>query len=411
MIGLIFNELEKNIKKKRIIAVILMLGASLLFLSLVSIKNISDSKPEIALINVQRNIENMKRILDNQNISSSKRREISLNLKSSEERKAYLESQISNDSIDWKDKINNDIQRLEKQKQELGADLDKDKLEDILTQIKINSYNLNRNNEPDNTFDITAIAIILRVMVYLNMLFLPIILIILSADVISGENSPNTLKMMLTKPVSRGGIVSSKFISTILISVIMIILSEIIAFLLIGIFFKFGNLLSPIAVSTRYTYNSLLSLSNDGKGAYEAIIGSTNIIPIWKFLLMAIAHQIFLIVTTVSFLLMISTVTKKSIASLGIGFLAMLPLSLIPMIATAKDSFLSPFLKIIPIDKAFPYLFYSYGNFIDLFSGNLIPRFNTTIATPVFATIILLVWSVASFVISQIVFCKRDVLI
>ncbi len=48
-------------------------------------------------------------------------------------------------------------------------------------------------------------------------IFYILILIILLSDIISGEYTPNTIKMSLTKPISRERIIISKFAVSIII--------------------------------------------------------------------------------------------------------------------------------------------------------------------------------------------------
>ncbi|MCS4479356.1 ABC transporter permease [Clostridium botulinum] len=64
----------------------------------------------------------------------------------------------------------------------------------------------------------------------------------------SGENNPPTIKFLLSKPISRGKILLSKFIASIISIVLSLFICEFLAFLIIGIAFKFGSLLSPIVV-------------------------------------------------------------------------------------------------------------------------------------------------------------------
>ncbi|MBC8922975.1 ABC transporter permease subunit, partial [Escherichia coli] len=68
-------------------------------------------------------------------------------------------------------------------------------------------------------------------------LLFPLFIMVIAADLISAETSAGTMKFLLTRPVKRWRILTSKYISMLLSISAIMVLSAVIAYLISGIVF------------------------------------------------------------------------------------------------------------------------------------------------------------------------------
>ncbi len=76
-----------------------------------------------------------------------------------------------------------------------------------------------------------------------------IFMIILLSDIVSGEYSPNTIKSLITKPISRKKIITSKFIVSMILNCAAMVISMIIFILETGILLGFSDYKFPFSIS------------------------------------------------------------------------------------------------------------------------------------------------------------------
>lgn len=75
-------------------------------------------------------------------------------------------------------------------------------------------------------------------------LFIPLLIVILAADLVSGEFSNKTIKVLLTRAVPRWKILLSKYIALIMMTTVVVLMVGIISTLVSYVFFKSGDLVS-----------------------------------------------------------------------------------------------------------------------------------------------------------------------
>ncbi|BDR67080.1 ABC transporter permease [Clostridium tetani] len=229
----------------------------------------------------------------------------------------------------------------------------------------------------------------------LGYFLLAVAIVLFFSDIVSGECTPPTLKLLLVQPVSRGKILLSKFLTSTIYSLVFIYLIEFIFFIIVGSISSFGNADYPVFMGTIYKLNPLVS---DKSKLLIEVINSTKMIPIWKNTLYLLLHQGLFIVACSAFSLLMSVITKSNIGSLIFGVLSII----ITSILTALFK---------PLAKLSHLFFFTYGPSGDLFSGRL-----ATIATNPNITIgnsiiCLVIWTIACYLISYIIFTKEDILI
>lgn len=306
-----------------------------------------------------------------------------------------IELSKATDSVNWKDTLNNSINQL-KQQRDAASDLTETNSKEYFNkQIITNQYYIDHNIKPEKSGVVSAQSFLQALIALIGSIFIPIIIAILVADIVSGEYTPPTMKVLLTRPITRGKILLSKFLSAVLSSFAVIIIVELISYLIVGLIFGFGNPLNPVAVGTTYT-KAIIS-ANIGQTSLIPVFGSTSIMPAWEFIILTFLFQLVYIFACSSIFFLLSTILKSSSLSMTISIL-------IPVVFTILGQI--PYLQ-----KVWPFLFTSYGSSGTVLSSSLPSRLGVTYATPLFSVIFLIAIGIICYSISHVVFRKKDLLL
>lgn len=211
-------------------------------------------------------------------------------------------------------------------------------------------------------------------------LFLPLLVIILAADIVSSEHSMGTIKLLLTRPVKRWKILLSKYIALLLCTSFVLTLTIVLSYLISGVIFGYKG----------WTFPVIIGFQNRGE---QLITDHVHIIPQWKYILFAYGLAWFTCIVMGTLAFMVSVLMKHTASSMGIMLAALISGNLLEQLAHHW-----PALKF----SAFTHL-----RLTDYLAGNasLIPDMSLS-----FSLTILSIWAIVSLAISFIVFTKRDVL-
>lgn len=133
--------------------------------------------------------------------------------------------------------------------------LEKVKYNDIVSRFNINKYiidnkvNLNKENN---------LNYLLRTIIEDYELFIIIIILLVSASIVSEEFNKGTIKLLLIKPFSRSKILLSKYLTSVIILFITILFTIGIEVIIGGYLFGFGSLSMKVAV---YNFNTNMVVS------------------------------------------------------------------------------------------------------------------------------------------------------
>jgi ABC-2 type transport system permease protein len=174
------------------------------------------------------------------------------------------------------------------------------------------------------------------------------------------------------------------------------VLIEIIVFLVVGFIFSFGNMDYPVAVGSRFVYDNAIA-SGMGQKVLKMVAGSTTIIPMWKYLIQMFLLQILFIIASAAFAFLLSTIVKSSMVSMAINIVLIIAFTM--------------FQSIPYVSKYVHYIFSTFGDPSMVLSGRIATQFNNPNITIGFTIGVLVIWTVVSYVISHVVFTKRDILI
>ncbi len=237
-------------------------------------------------------------------------------------------------------------------------------------------FYLENNINPLNT---SAARFMGRFMEQSIFLFLPLLIILLAGDMVSGEVNAGTIKLILTRPVPRWKILLSKLLALLILEMLVIAFIALIAYLVSLVMFGFAGFNEPVITGFRLV-NGQLDTSY------------VRTIPQWQYLLMVYAIGYYIAFVIGSLTLMVSVLVKSTSASIGIM-----------MSSLIGGSFLSFFIADWEITR---YLYTVNLNLVAFISGNFQ---NIDGLSMLFSTTVLMAWAVVALVIAFGVFIHKDV--
>ena len=212
-------------------------------------------------------------------------------------------------------------------------------------------------------------------------MFLPLLIVMLAADMVSGEASTGTIKLLLTRSVPRWKILASKYIALLVLEVIVLVFALILSIIISGIFFGYGGWMEPVAAGFKVI---------EGKLDTSSVLN----VPQWQYTLMvyALAHFVAIVIGSISF--MVSVLVRSTSSSIGVM-----------MSTLVGGSILSYFISDWEITR---YLFMVNLRLTDYLSGSVQPIEGINM---VFSVLVLTAWAVGALLVSFIRFTKQDMLV
>lgn len=211
-------------------------------------------------------------------------------------------------------------------------------------------------------------------------LFFPLLVVILAADIVSSEHASGTIKLLLTRPVPRWKICLSKYIALLLSVSFMLLLTVVLGYLLSGLIFGYNG----------WSLKVMIGFSQQ---ADQLNVDHVQLIPQWKYILMAYGLAWFSCLTVATISFMVSVLMKNTASSMGVMLAAVISGSLLSQLA--------------PNWSALKYLAFTHLNLTDYLEGQPLMLENVTLP---FSLMVLSVWSIAALAIAFLSFTKRDVL-
>jgi ABC-2 type transport system permease protein len=232
-----------------------------------------------------------------------------------------------------------------------------------------------------NPLDVSAIAFSTKFIEQSLFFLLPLLMIILSADIVSGELSGGTVKLLLVRGVPRWKILLSKYITILLLEALVMFFVLLLSIGVSGIFFGYGGWTTPVVTGFKVVAGKLVT---------SDVVN----VPGWQYLMMVygLAYFVAVVVGSVSF--MISTLVRSTAASIGIVLSTLI-----------GGSLLSSFLEDWKLPR---YLFTANLRLTDYISGSLHPIEGMNMT---FSLTVLAAWIVLSVAVSFGYFTRRDILV
>ncbi|NFI53411.1 ABC transporter permease [Clostridium botulinum] len=318
-------------------------------------------------------------------------------LKHYEEEKVKYQNQIINpdNAEQWKLDVTEEIKNHEENLKDKDiTEEDKTWISERINKLK---YLEDNNIKPLYGYEFNAYNYIDTIFAVLGVALLAIGISVFMSDIVSGESTPPTLKFLLVQPVSRGKVLLSKFIAVIITAITMIVSTEILTFLGIGLAKGFKSGGYPKTMGVKYFldssnisvqgYPDLIRLANTGK------LGTFNELIIKSLLL-----QVLFIITCCSFVFLISTLFKNSNVTMAISII----------IAAAGTIVF----QIFDFSSKFAHLiFFSYASVSEVITGDIAYMYRNVNITPSNGIIVMIVTTIISYTIAHVVFKNKEILI
>lgn len=210
-------------------------------------------------------------------------------------------------------------------------------------------------------------------------LFLPMIIVVLAVDLVSAEYSEGTIKLLLTRPIRRWKVLTSKYITLLLFTSLTVLMTLLLAYGMSGVVFGYAGWDMPV----------LTGFEVEGG---ELNTAGVFMLPQWKYLLMQYGLGWFVSVVVGTITFMVSVLVRSAAAGMGIMMAALISGSILTQMASSWESS--------------KYLFVVNLQLTDYLAGTLPPIKGMTLP---FSLAVLSVWAIASLIVAYVWFIRRDV--
>lgn len=211
-------------------------------------------------------------------------------------------------------------------------------------------------------------------------LFIPLLIMTIASDLVSGERTGGTIKMLLTRPVRRWKILLSKLITLTMFTSLIVISTFIICYGISGLVFGYSGFTMPVFTG--------FQPSDAGVN-----MDTVHAVDQWQFILMQMGLIWFVGLCVGLLAFMVSVLVRSTAASIVIMMAALIAGTILTNMASSWASA--------------KYLFMVNLGLTNYLSGSPAPIDGMTLP---FSLIVLAIWAAVSLVVSFAVFTKRDVL-
>jgi ABC-2 type transport system permease protein len=248
----------------------------------------------------------------------------------------------------------------------------------IQATISQGQYELNHNINP---FAPGAASFMRSFMDEGITLLVPMLVIVIASDMVSSEMSGGTIKMLLTRGVSRFKVLASKLIALFLLVAMLIGAVAVSSYAISGIFFGYQGFGLPV----------LMGFHTSATGFVD--IGHVYTIPQWKYLFMTFGLGFFTCLCIACLAFMVSTLVRSTASSMGIMMAALISGTLLSALANSWTT-----AKYIPVVNL---------QLSGYLNGSPPPIAGMTFP---FSMAVLTIWSLLAIAVSFGVFIRRDVM-
>jgi ABC-2 type transport system permease protein len=210
-------------------------------------------------------------------------------------------------------------------------------------------------------------------------LFLPMMIVVLAVDLVSAEHSEGTIKLLLTRPVRRWEVLTSKLLTLILFASLTVLTALIMAYLISGLVFGYSGWDMPVLTGFRIVGSELDT-------------SEVFMVPQWQYLFMQYGLGWFVSVIVGIISLMVSVLVRSAAAGMGIMMAALISGTILTQMASSWESA--------------KYLFVVNLQITDYLAGTLPPIKGMTLP---FSLAVLSVWGAVALLVAYTVFIRRDV--
>jgi ABC-2 type transport system permease protein len=210
-------------------------------------------------------------------------------------------------------------------------------------------------------------------------LFIPLIIMVISADIVSSEHSTGTIKLLLTRPIRRWKILMSKLITLVLFASLTLLSTGVLCYLISGIAFGFGGWDIPVFVG-------ITARGSEVDFSHVRAVGQ------WLFIIMEFGLVWFSALVVALMSLMLSVLVRSTAAGMGIMLAVLISGTILSNMVSSWET--AKYLFMVNLD---------------------LTRYLTGSTPPIkgmdlgFSLSVLAVWAIASLIVSFTVFTRKDI--
>ncbi|SEB62034.1 ABC transporter permease [Paenibacillus sp. GP183] len=246
----------------------------------------------------------------------------------------------------------------------------------LRARTQIANYYLEKNVDPSSPNAVTFTREFVKNAVGL---FIPLIIMVISADIVSSEHSTGTIKLLLTRPIRRWKILMSKLITLVLFTSLTILSTGVLCYLVSGIVFGFGGWDLPVFVG-------ITANGSDVDFSHVRAVGQ------WLFIIMEFGLVWFSALVVALMSLMLSVLVRSTAAGMGIMLAVLISGTILSNMVSSWET--AKYLFMVNLD---------------------LTRYLTGANPPIkgmdlsFSLSVLALWAIASLIVSFTVFTRKDI--
>jgi len=162
-------------------------------------------------------------------------------------------------------------------------------------------------------------------------LFIPLMVMVVSADLVSGEHTAGTIKLLLSRPVRRWKILTSKLVALVLFASLTTAAAAVISYAIAGAVFGYGGWTMPEFVGFRVV-------------GTEVDVSAVRVVPLWQYVWMECGLVWFVALSVGCLSFALSVLIRSTAAGMGVMLALLISGSILSSMAeswkTAKYFFM-----------------------------------------------------------------------
>jgi ABC-2 type transport system permease protein len=249
--------------------------------------------------------------------------------------------------------------------------------QNLRVQMQIANYYLEKDINPASPNAVTFTRDFVKNAIGL---FIPLIIMVISVDIVSSEHSTGTIKLLLTRPVRRWKILMSKLITVVFFTSLIVLSTAVLCYLISGLVFGYGGWDAPVFVG-------LNTVGSDVDFTYVKAIDQ------WLYLLMELGLVWFAALIVALMSLMLSVLVRSTAAGMGTMLAVLISGTILSNMVSSWET--AKYLFMVNLDLT-RYL-----------TGAIPPIKGMDLS---FSLSVLTVWLIASLIVSFTVFTRKDIL-
>jgi ABC-2 type transport system permease protein len=277
-------------------------------------------------------------------------------------------------SLDWRTTLQQQI--IDTQNRITSSGISEEWKSELQLRIKQQQYYLDHNINP---LEPGAPTFMRTFAEHSINLFLPLMVMVIAADLVSSERSAGTIKLLLTRPVKRWKILLSKYIALILAISTIIFLFGLLSYFISGLVFGYQGWSAPI-------------LTGFVAEAGELNTSGVQMIPQWQYIFMEFSLVWFVAVVVGTIAFMLSVLIKSTPIGMGVMLAALISGAILNSMVSSWESA--------------KYLFMINLNITGYLAGSAPPIEGMSLG---FSLAVLTIWGLLALFISFFVFIRQDI--